>query len=72
MLARIKAPKGPINMHRHDFDRIRYMLAGKMRWVIDGEEPRIVTPGDVLYACRLQHMVAKCFEDAEYLDIFAL
>lgn len=31
MLARIKAPKGLINMHKHDFDQITHMLAGKVR-----------------------------------------
>lgn len=28
MLVRIKAPKGPINMHSHDLDQISHMLAG--------------------------------------------
>ena len=71
MLARIKAPKGPINMHRHDFDQITHMLAGKMRWVIEGEEPRIVTPGDVLLMPAGVAHGGEVLEDAEYLDIFA-
>jgi hypothetical protein len=29
MLARIKAPTGPINMHKHDFDQITPCLPGK-------------------------------------------
>jgi quercetin dioxygenase-like cupin family protein len=71
MMARIKAPKGPINMHTHEFDQITHMLAGKMRWVIEGEEPRIVTPGDVLLMPAGVPHGGEVLEDAEYLDVFA-
>ena len=71
MMARIKAPKGPINMHTHDFDQITHMLAGKMRWVIEGEEPRIVTPGDVLLMPAGVPHGGEVLEEAEYLDVFA-
>jgi len=71
MLARIKAPKGQINMHKHDFDQITHMLAGKMRWEIEGEEPRIVGAGDVMVMAAGVVHGGEVLEDAEYLDIFA-
>jgi quercetin dioxygenase-like cupin family protein len=71
MLARIKAPKGPINMHKHDFDQITHMLSGKMRWEIEGEESRIVMAGDVLLMPAGIAHGGEVLEDAEYLDIFA-
>jgi quercetin dioxygenase-like cupin family protein len=71
MLARIKAPKGPINMHKHDFDQITHILAGKMRWVIEGEESRVVGPGDVLLMPAGVVHGGEVLEDSEYLDIFA-
>ena len=71
MLERIKAPKGPINMHTHDFDQITHMLAGKLRWVIEGEETRVVGPGDVMVMPAGVPHGGEVLEDAEYLDIFA-
>src|SRR5476649_1120296 len=71
MLARIKAPKGPINMHKHDFDQITHMLAGKMRREIEGEAPRIVGAGDVMVMPAGVAHGGEVLEDAEYLDIFA-
>jgi quercetin dioxygenase-like cupin family protein len=71
MLARIKAPKGPINMHKHDFDQITHILSGKMRWQIDGEEARVVEAGDVLLMPAGVAHGGEVLEDAEYLDVFA-
>ena len=72
MLARIKAPKGnALNMHKHDFDQITHMLAGRIRWHIDGEEQRIVGPGDVMVMPAGVVHGGEVLEDAEYLDIFA-
>jgi quercetin dioxygenase-like cupin family protein len=71
MLARIKAPKGPINLHKHDFDQITHMLAGKMRWTIEGEAPRIVAAGDVMVMPAGVAHGGEVLEDAEYLAIFA-
>lgn len=72
MLARIRAPKGKtINMHRHDFDQITHILAGRMQWQIEGEEARIVEAGDVLLMPAGLAHGGKVLEDAEYLDVFA-
>jgi quercetin dioxygenase-like cupin family protein len=71
MLARIKAPKGSYSMHKHDFDQITHILGGKMRRVIDGEEPRIVSAGDVLLMPAGVAHGGEVLEDAEYLDVFA-
>ena len=71
MLARIKAPRGTINMHKHDFDQITHILSGKMCWVIEGEEPRVVGAGDVLLMPAGVVHGGEVLEDAEYLDVFA-
>ena len=42
-----------------------------MRWVIEGEEPRIVTAGDVLLMPAGVVHGGEVLEDAEYLDVFA-
>lgn len=72
MVARIKAPRDKtINMHRHDFDQITHMLAGRMRWQIEGEAPRIVEAGDVMLMPAGVAHGGEVLEDAEYLDVFA-
>lgn len=72
MVARVKAPRdNTINMHRHDFDQITHMLSGRMRWQIDGEEPRIVEAGDVMLMPAGVAHGGEVLEDAEYLDVFA-
>jgi hypothetical protein len=42
-----------------------------MRWVIEGEEPRIVTSDDVLLMPAGVVHGGEVLEDAEYLDVFA-
>ena len=72
MVARIKAPKGnALNMHKHDFDQITNMISGKLQWHIEGEEPRVVGPGDVMLMPAGVAHGGEVLEDAEYLDVFA-
>jgi len=72
MVAKIKARKGKIvNMHRHDFDQITNLLSGKMRWMIENEEERVVGPWDVMVMPAGVAHGGEVLEDTEYLDVFA-
>ncbi len=72
MVARIKAPAGnALNMHRHDFDQVSHMIAGKIQWHIEGEPTRIVGPGDVMVMKAGVAHGGEVLEDAEYIDVFA-
>jgi quercetin dioxygenase-like cupin family protein len=72
MVARIKAPAGnALNMHVHDFDQVSHMIAGKIRWHIEGEPTRIVGPGDVMVMKAGVAHGGEVLEDAEYIDVFA-
>ncbi|SMF25487.1 Cupin domain-containing protein [Xaviernesmea oryzae] len=72
MVARIRAPKGnSLNMHVHDFDQVTNMVSGKIRWHIDGEEPRICEAGDVMWMPAGVAHGGEVLEDCEYIDVFA-
>lgn len=71
MVARIRAPKGKLNMHKHDFDQVTTLLAGKLLWIIEGEEPRVCGPGDVMVMPAGVAHGGEVLEDAEYIDVFA-
>lgn len=72
MVAKIRAPRGnALNMHKHDFDQVTNMLKGKILWHIEGEEPRLVGPGDVLVMPAGKLHGGEVIEDAEYIDVFA-
>ena len=72
MVARIKAPAGnALNMHLHDFDQVSHMIAGKIRWHIEGEPTRVVGPGDVMVMKAGVAHGGEVLEDAEYIDVFA-
>ena len=72
MVACIKAPAGnTLNMHVHDFDQVSHMIAGKIRWHIEGEPTRVVGPGDVMVMKAGVAHGGEVLEDAEYIDVFA-
>lgn len=71
MIARIKAPKGLLNMHTHEFDQVTLLLSGKLKWTIDGEGTRVCGPGDVMLMPAGVAHGGEALEDCEYIDIFA-
>lgn len=72
MVARIKCPAGnPLKMHVHDFDQVTHMIAGKIRWYIEGEPTKVVGPGDVMIMKAGVSHGGEVLEDAEYIDVFA-
>jgi mannose-6-phosphate isomerase-like protein (cupin superfamily) len=57
--------------HRHPSAQITYMLKGKMRFSVDGEE-QILSPGEFAYAPpNALHGIESLDEDVLALDIFS-
>ncbi|MEX2451535.1 MAG: cupin domain-containing protein [Rhodospirillales bacterium] len=58
-------------MHKHATEQFNYLLKGKLKVVIEGEDERIVGPGELVYvpANTYHQFITVSDEDVEFIGI---
>lgn len=71
MLGHLHFPKGAlVPAHRHDSEQITHVLAGALRFVVDGEEV-IVRQGETLNIPSNAEHSAEALEETDEIDAFS-